>query len=174
MTEQSSNDFLFLQIKIPYMKTVKEFMNKDVISLSPDDTVFDAAKLLAQLKIAGAPVVKDEKVVGIISISDVVKFINIKLGKLPVIDSPGLGSLILALAQMQKLQLDFKKELDKITRSKVEEVMTKNVITTSPSSTLLEAAELMEKHDVNRLPVVSEGKLVGIVTRADLVSALIY
>ncbi len=52
--------------------------------------------------------------------------------------------------------------------------MAKNVITVSPKSTLLETAELMEKHDVNRLPVVSEGKLVGIVTRADLVSALIY
>ncbi len=166
--------FLFLEIKLSYMKTVEEFMNKDVISLSPDDTIFDAAKLLAQLKIAGAPVVKDDKVVGIVSLSDIVKFINIKLGKLPIIDSPGFTSLILALAQMQKLQLDFKKELNKITSSKVEEVMTKDVTTISPTSTLLEAAELMEKHDVNRLPVVSEGKLVGIVTRADLVSALIY
>jgi len=156
------------------MKTVEEFMNKDVISLSPDDTIFDAAKLLAQLKIAGAPVVKNGEVVGIISLSDIVKFINIKLGKLPVIDSPGFTSLILALAQMQKLQLDFKNELNKITSSKVDEVMAKNVITVSLKSTLLEAAELMEKHDFNRLPVVSEGKLVGIVTRADLVSALIY
>ncbi len=156
------------------MKTVEEFMNKDVISLSPDDTIFDTAKLLAQLKIAGAPVVKNGEVVGIISLSDIVKFINIKLGKLPIIDSPGFTSLILALAQMQKLQLDFRKELSKITSSKVEEVMTKDVTTISPSSTLLEAAEMMEKHDFNRLPVVRNGKLVGIVTRADLVSALIY
>jgi len=155
------------------MKEVKEFMNKDVIFLSPDDTIFEAAKLLAQLDIAGAPVVKNDKIVGILSISDIIKFIDIKLGKLPNIDNPGLSSFLLALLQMKKIHSDFEKELDKITKSTVKEVMTKNVIKVSPSSTLIEAAELMEKHNVNRLPVVSDGKLVGIVARADLIRALI-
>jgi len=155
------------------MKTVKEFMNKDVVFLSPDNTIFEAAKLLAQLDIAGAPVVEKDKIVGIISISDIIKFIDIKMGKLPKIDTPGLSNFLLALMQMKKLQSDFQKELDKITKFSVKEVMTKNVIIVSPSSTLIEAAELMEKHNVNRLPVVTDGKLVGIVARADLIRALI-
>lgn len=155
------------------MKTVKEFMNKDVVFLSPDNTIFEAAKLLAQLDIAGAPVVEKDKIVGIISISDIIKFIDIKMGKLPKIDTPGLSNFLLALMQMKKLRSDFQKELDKITKFSVKEVMTKNVITVSPSSSLIEAAELMEKYNVNRLPVVSDGKLVGIVARADLIRALI-
>lgn len=155
------------------MKTVKEFMNEDVIFLSPDNTIFEAAKLLAQFDIAGAPVVRNDKIVGILSISDIIKFIDIKLGKLPKIDGLGLSSFLLALLKMKKLHSDFQKELDKITKSTVNEVMTKNVIMVSLSSTLIEAAELMEKHNVNRLPVVSEGKLVGIVARADLIKALI-
>lgn len=155
------------------MKTVKEFMNKDVIFLSPDNTIFEAAKLLAQLDIAGAPVVKNDKIVGILSISDIIKFIDIKLGKLPNIDTPGLSNFLLVLLKMKKIHSDFGKQLDKITKHTVNEVMTKNVITVSPLSTLIEAAELMEKYNVNRLPVVSEGKLVGIVARADLIKALI-
>jgi CBS domain-containing protein len=155
------------------MKTVKEFMNEDVVFLSPDNTIFEAAKLLAQLDIAGAPVVKNDKIVGILSISDIIKFIDIKLGKLPKIDTPGLSNFLLALMKMKKIHSDFNKELDKITKFTVKQVMTKNVIKVSSSSTLLEAAELMEKHNVNRLPVVSDKKLVGIVARADLIKALI-
>jgi CBS domain-containing protein len=155
------------------MKKVKEFMNKKVIHLSPEDTIFDAAKILSRSNIAGAPVVEKYKIVGIISISDIIKFIDIKLGKLPRLDSPGLSTLLFALIQMQKVHSDFKRELKKITATKIRDVMSKNVIIISPSATLLEAAELIEKHDVNRLPVVSDGKLIGIVARADLIRALI-
>jgi len=156
------------------MKTVKEFMNKDVICLSSDDTIFDAAKILSQLNIAGAPVVKKDKIIGIVSISDIIKFIDIKLGKLPKIDTPGLSTLLLALVQMQKVRSSFKKELKKITSTKIKDVMTKNVITISSSQTIIDVAELMEKHDVNRLPVVDDEKIVGIVARADIIKSLIY
>ena len=155
------------------MKIVKDFMNKDVIYLSPEDTIFDAAKKLSQSNIAGAPVVEKDKLVGVISTSDIIKFIDIKIGKLPRIDSPGLSTLLFALIQIQKIRSDFKDELKKISATKIRDVMTKNVITISASATLVEAAELIEKHDVNRLPVVSEGKLVGIVARADLIKALV-
>lgn len=155
------------------MKTVKDFMNKDVIYVSPEDTIFQAAKLFSQLDIAGAPVVEKDKVVGLISISDIIRFIDIRLGKLPKIETPGLSTLLLAIIQMKRMHSDFQKELKKVTCSKVKEVMTKNVITVSSSATLVEVAELMEKHDVNRLPVLSGEKLIGIVARADLIKALI-
>ena len=103
-----------------------------------------------------------------------IKFIDIKLGKLPKIDTPGLSTLLLALVQMQKVHSDFKKELKKITATKIKEVMTKEVITISSSQTIVDVAELMEKHDVNRLPVVDNGKIVGIVSRADIIKSLIY
>ena len=156
------------------MKTVKKFMNENVICLSPDDTIFDAARILSQSNIAGAPVVEKDKIVGIISISDIIRFIDIKMGKLPRIQTPGLSTLLLALIQMQKVRSDFKKELKKITATKIKDVMTKDVITVSPSQTIIDVAELMEKHDINRLPVVDDGKIVGIVARADVIKSLIY
>ena len=155
------------------MKKVKDFMNKEVVYFSPEDSIFDAAKIFAELNISGAPVVENEKVVGIISVSDIIKFIDIKLGTLPRIDTPGVSSLLLTIAKLEKHNLDFKKEIKKITKTKIKHVMTKNVITVSPSASLVEVAEIMEKKDVNRLPVIARGKLVGIVTRADLIRALI-
>jgi CBS domain-containing protein len=155
------------------VKKVKDFMNKNVVSLSPDDTLFDAAKKLCESNISGAPVVEKGKLVGVISISDIIRFIDIRLGRLPKVEFPGLSWVVLAFIKMQKLRMDLRKELEKTTKSKVREVMSKNVITASPSMSLIEAAELMEKHDINRLPVVSNGKLVGIVARADLIRALI-
>ena len=75
---------------------------------------------------------------------------------------------------MQKVNSDFKKELKKITATKIKDVMTKEVIVISSSQTIIDVAELMEKHDVNRLPVVDDGKIVGIVARADIIKSLIY
>ena len=148
-------------------------MNKDVVYISPEDSIFQAAKLFSQLNIAGAPVVDNDKVVGVISISDIIRFIDIKMGRLPKIETPGLSALLLTIIQMKKMKSDFQKELEKITCSKVKEVMSKNVFTISKSASLAEVAELMEKHDVNRLPVIDNEKLVGIVARADLIKALI-
>ena len=66
------------------------------------------------------------------------------------------------------------KELKKITRIKIRDVMTKTVITIKPNATLVEIANIIEKNDVNRLPVVNDkGKLIGIVTRADVIKGLV-
>lgn len=155
------------------MKTVKEFMNKDVICLSSEDTIFDAAKTLSEMNIAGAPVLENDKIVGIVSISDIIKFIDVKLGRLPKIDTPGLSTLLLALVQVKKMHSDFKKELEEITAIKIKHVMTKEVITVSSSQTMIDVAEMIEKHDINRLLVVDNGKIVGIVARADIIKSLI-
>lgn len=155
------------------MEKVREFMNKEVISFSPDETIFAAAKKLSQYNIAGAPVVDQNKMIGVISISDIIKFINIKIGKIPKITTPGLSNLFLVLLQMKKGCKDFEEELRKISSFKVKDVMTKNVVIASPTMNVIEVAELMEKYDVNRLPVVENGKLVGIVARADLIKAII-
>ena len=155
------------------IKKVRDFMNKKVITISPDDTIFEAARKLCKYKISGAPVIKDGKLVGVISVSDIVRFLDIKLSGLPKIQTPGLSAIILALFQMKKIHSNFKKELEKLKCFKVCEVMTKEVVTINPSASLIEAAELMDRYDVNRLPVVSKGKLVGIVARADLIKALV-
>lgn len=155
------------------MKKVEDFMNSKVAFLSPEDSIFDAAKLFAKINISGAPVVENEKVVGVVSISDIIKYIDIKMGKLPKIQYPGLSTLILAIVQIEKAQIDFKKELKKLASTKVKSIMTKKVRTIHSEKNVMDAAEMMERYDVNRVPVVDDGKLVGIIARADVIGAVI-
>ena len=58
------------------MKLAKDLMSKDVVYLHPDDSIFDAAKLFSQLDIHGLPVVKDDKLIGMITVTDIIRFIN--------------------------------------------------------------------------------------------------
>jgi CBS domain-containing protein len=63
--------------------------------------------------------------------------------------------------------------MKKISKVKVKDVMSTRVVCISPEASIIEAASLMEKNDVNRLPVVENDKLVGIIAREDLVKAII-
>ena len=63
------------------MKKVENFMNKRVVFFSPEDSIFDVAKIFSKRSISGAPVVRNKKVIGVISESDIVKFMSLKLGK---------------------------------------------------------------------------------------------
>jgi CBS domain-containing protein len=154
------------------MKKVRDFMNCNVICLDPENSIFDAAKIFSEKNISGAPVVKDGKIVGIISISDIIRFISMKLQKTET-PLPSLSLLIFEFIKSSKDYLTFKKEMKKISKVKVKDVMSTRVVCISPEASIIEAASLMEKNDVNRLPVVENDKLVGIIAREDLVKAII-
>jgi len=84
-----------------------------------------------------------------------------------------LSFLLLNLVKMGKDYLDFKKELERISKLEVRHMMSKDVVAIKPDSNLQEIAEIMDKNDVNRLPVIENNKLIGIISRADLIKALI-
>lgn len=154
---------------------VKDVMSSDVLFVRPNWTVFDCAKAFEKNNISGAPVIENGKVVGVVSISDLIKFMGLKLMDANVLaeEPQGLSMLLLNLVKMGKDFVDFKKELERISKVAVKDVMSKFVVFVSPSANLYEAAKLMEENDVNRLPVIHNGRLVGIVARADLVKALL-
>ena len=151
------------------MKKVREFMNPDVIYFKPEDSIFEVAKVFSKKDISGAPVVKDKRVVGVISESDIVKFMSFKLGR----PSPPLTSLSLLIISFIKDNIGIKSQLKKISKIKIRDFMSKEVIFIHSEASLLETAYLMEKNDVNRLPVIDNGRLVGIIARTDLIKALI-
>lgn len=157
------------------MKKVKDFMRCDVFFVKPDHSVFDVARVFSQNNISGAPVVDNCKVVGVVSVSDIISFLNIKLSDGEVIthEPQSLSLLLLNIVKMGKDFIDFKKHLDKISKTQVKHMMSKKVVSVSSDTTLFEAAKMMEKHAVNRLPVVEDGKLIGIIARADLIRALV-
>lgn len=151
---------------------VKEVMAKKVISLDPEDSVYDAAKNLRKHRISGALVVAEGEILGVLSESDIMKLISThKIDLNTFLPSP---FDVLELPVRMKLHLDetFGK-IRKIGSSRVEDIMTKKVITIFPEADINEAAQLMGEHNINRLPVVDKkGKLVGIITRGDIIGAL--
>ncbi len=162
------------------MKKVKNFMSRRVVKLKPSDSIFKAAKSFCKHKISGAPVIDSEKtkrVIGIVSESDIVKFMGTKICNIKTMAGDftyqSLSLLLLHVIRTSKNHLGFKKELGRISKIKIEDVMSKRVVSVSPDESIFDAAEKMDKHDVNRLPVVdAKGKLIGIIARADLVKAL--
>jgi len=136
---------------------VRDLMTSDVVSVTPDTSLRDAASVLVERRISGVPVVNDANtVVGVLSEADIL----VKAGG--------------AVARNRLLGWLFEPEVgleDKIRAETVAEAMSAPALTIGPQRPVHEAARLMISESVNRLPVVEGGRLVGIVTRADVVRA---
>lgn len=142
------------------MKKVEEIMTSDVITVSPGTTIHRAAELLADHGISGLPVVDDQgAVVGILSEGDLI----VRQRPRP---RPSFWRLFFEDGER------LAREYQKATGTTVAEVMTTTLIIIRPDAPLEAAAALLDQHKIRRLPVMEEGRLVGIVSRGDLVKTL--
>jgi len=136
---------------------VNDLMTRDVVTVTPETPLRDAAGLLVEHKISGVPVVTLEgEVVGVLSEADIL----VKAG--------GATSRNRLLGWLLDPDLGVE---EKIRAETVREAMSAPPLVVSPSRPVFEAARLMVSENVNRLPVVEDGTLVGILTRADIVRA---
>lgn len=144
----------------------KDIMTRDVITVTAETTVKEVAQLLIKHKISGLPVVdEDGKVIGMVSEGDLI-YQDKKLHTPAFLEI--LGGIIF-LENPQRLGND----LMKMTAATVGAVMTKKVFTIGEDTSVSDAATLMIEKQVNRLPVVNKaGKLVGILTRQDLIKTM--
>jgi CBS domain-containing protein len=139
-----------------------QIMTRSVVTVTPDTSIVDAANLMLQRHVSGLPVVDAAgKLVGIVSEGDFIRRSEIgtqrKRGRwLKFILGPGTAAS------------DFVHEHGR----RVEEVMTRDPLTITEDTALAEIVDLMEKNNVKRLPVVCADKLVGIVSRANLLQAV--
>ena len=139
-----------------------QIMTKNVISVTPHTSIEDAARIMLQNHISGLPVTEENgTLVGIVSESDFLRRNEIGTGRkrsawLQFFVGPGRSAS------------DFVHERGR----KIEDVMTPTPITVAEDTALETLVHLMEKHNVKRLPVVSEKALVGIVTRTNLLQAV--
>lgn len=138
---------------------VQDAMTVDVATIKPDVSLKDVARELSRRRISGMPVVDDDgRIIGVISEADV-------LAKEQPEPEPRTGPLA------RLLNRDEQEPPSWLGASAVSEVMTSPAITIEGHWPLAIAAKEMIEHGINRLPVVQQGRLVGIVTRADLVRA---
>jgi len=144
---------------------VRDVMTRKVITAAPESTLREAADLLLQHHVSGVPVVRGTLVVGILSEKDIVRLVLSKVGR------SQLPSHLLALfheitAEQAGRTLQEVRQV--LGSTPVSEAMTDHPILVAPDTRLDQAAQTMVEHNIHRLPVVDRGKLVGIVTREDM------
>ena len=145
-------------------KRAKDIMTTDVIVANKNDIIANVANLLIKEKIGGLPVVDEEnKVVGIISETDIMK-------KESHVDSPRMLNFIQGIIFLD----DMKKFEDEMRATyKVEDLMSKDIITVNENDTFDYVANVMINKSINRVPVVDENNfLKGIICRYDIINAM--
>jgi CBS-domain-containing membrane protein len=141
---------------------VSDVMTPDVVSVSPDASVAMATRLMLQKRISGVPVINDVgNLVGIVSEGDFLRRAETGTGR----RRPRWIEFFVGPGRLAD-------EYVRLSGRKVSDVMTHEVQTVPPDAPLEQVVRLMERHNIKRVPVVDNGKLVGIVTRANLLHAV--
>jgi CBS domain-containing protein len=144
---------------------VRDIMKTEVISVGPETTVRELADILAEHKISGVPVVDSEGlVIGVVSEADVIL-------QDADLHFPYYIQFLDSIIYLQSVA-KFEHRLRKMFGTKVADIMSQEIITVSPDASVYDAAALMADHKVNRLPVIEDEKVVGIMTRGDIVRAI--
>lgn len=154
----------------------RDIMTTDVETVAPDDDVAEVLTRLARADFNGFPVVdEDGTVVGVVTQGDLVNLFQPSDRTLwiPVGFPPFLETLTYAV-DLSWDELDVGLDLVRAAGKPIREVMTDDVVTVSPDAPLSEVVDLLadEARDINRLPVVEDDVLVGIVARQDVLRAL--
>jgi len=141
----------------------EDVMTRDVISIDPDATVLQAARLMLQHHISGLPVIDNNgNLVGVLSEGDFLRRQETKTERrhsrwLEFVMGPGRAAAEYAHSH----------------GSKVSEVMTAEVQTVGEDTPLEDVVELMERHRIKRVPVIRGTTMVGIITRSNLMHAMV-
>jgi len=146
---------------------VKDVMVKEVITLRPKETVREATSKFAAHNISGCPVVNEKnEVVGVFSEEDILEALKTQYKELKMLMPPQIMfgiSFVEVIKEKEALQA-----FAEIGDTSIESIMKKDVMTASPEDTLEKVIQLMVKNKVNRIPIVENQKLTGIVTRGDI------
>ena len=147
------------------MLTAKDIMTKEVIVAQEDFLVKDLAKILAENRISGVPVINDEgEVIGVVTENDLID--QTKKVHIPTVVT--ILDSILYLENPARLA----KDLAKMAGARVGEICSRNFIKVDKETPLDEIATIMSEKKVHTLPVMEEKKLVGIIGKSDIIRTL--
>lgn len=148
------------------MLTAQDIMTKEVIAVKKDMSVQDFARLLADKKISGAPVIDDQdNLIGIVTENDLID----QKKKVHIPTVMALFDSFVFLENPERLE----KDLKKMSASTVGDICSNKVITTKNDTPIDEVATTMSEKNVHTLPVLTEdGNMVGIIGKSDIIRTI--
>ena len=147
------------------MLTAKDIMTRDVVTVTPDTSIEELSSLLVANEISGVPVVDARgAVVGIVTENDLIS----RNKRLHI---PTVVSFLDAVIYLESSK-KFAEDVKRLTATKVGDICTRKVVTITEDTTLTDIATIMSEKKAHLLPVVSSGKVVGIVGKRDVVKAV--
>ena len=147
------------------MLKVKDIMTTDVVTVTKETTVMELAGLFANRHLSSLPVLdQDGELIGIVTETDLVE--QDKNLHIPTVIS--IFDWVIYLESDKK----FEKELKKMTGRVVGDIYSAELLTVSPDTSIADVADLLSSRKINALPVVEGKKLVGIVSRIDLIRSM--
>jgi CBS domain-containing protein len=148
------------------MKTVADIMTKDVVTVSRETTVRELARIFESRHFGSLPVVDETgSLTGIVTASDLIE--QGRSLHIPTVIS--LFDWVIPLGGERSLE----RELQKMTAQTAGEICSSQVVTVAPSDPVSTAADTMSTHKLHALPVVDGTKLVGMVSRIDIIRNVI-
>ena len=150
-------------------KKAKDIMTSPVVTVNQNSTVYEAIELISKCSFSGLLVTDSEGIlVGILSEADILKYSQ-KDSVVPLVSLSGWISPHTEINDIAAVR----KGADLLKSTPVNKVMTKKIISVDKNSSVHDVAKIMNKKDINRLPVVNEEGIVeGIITRSDMVRAM--
>ncbi|NDV27999.1 CBS domain-containing protein [Desulfovibrio sp. JC010] len=147
------------------MLKAKDIMTSGALTLEPENDVATAAKLMLEKHLNGLPVVdRDGKLIGVLCQSDLV-------AQQKTISMPSLFTILDGFISFSSNE-ELEREVNKIAATKVQHAMTPDPITIDPDTSIEKIADLMVERKFYTLPVVENGKLVGVVGKEDVLKVL--
>jgi CBS domain-containing protein len=151
---------------------VADVMTKNVITCGPSDTVQSVVKLMSDKDISGIPVVEGDRVAGIVTEADIMRLLAVPQPS-GTLWLPSPLEVLIEIPFKELLQLRrLQSEVKDVGTQAVGSIMRKDVLSIGPDDDIEDAATMMVKHKVNRLVVLKDGKLAGIITRDDIIHGL--
>jgi len=150
---------------------VRDVMSRHPVTVGPDATLLDALVLMRGQKVSGLPVVDEGgRLVGVLSQRDVARTLKSASG---IPEVTGLFDLLM-FGLSEETGVSVQVLLRILEETNVRDAMSSPPIAIASDASLELAAEMMRENEINRIPVVKGERLIGIVTRNDLVRALVH
>ena len=147
-------------------KTVSEIMSRDPVTVPPEMSVTDAARIMVERGIGALPVVEGGRLIGLVTEGDLIMK-DVRL------EYPTYIHLLDGFIMYPPSTAKFESELKKAVAASVRDVMTAEPVTVQESAGVDDVATLLVEREVSRLPVMDGDRLAGIVTKSDVLRSML-